>query len=140
MRWLTILLIATLSAVAPSHAQDRALIARIAVDQALTAYGKGGLTEIKILSQDCYKRDLDKIFCIYLDTAAQQIDIPIADRLKLPRDDYFNGIEYYRRVGQVLSHTNLTTSESNQFLLQCDKEINTELVIAAAKEAAEAGG
>lgn len=122
-----------------AHAEEASPISRIAVERALEAYGKGGQTALKISSRDCYEHDLDKIFCIYLDTAAQQIDQPIADGLNMPRDTYFNGTEFLNRVGPILVDAGLNMHESNAFLRRCSEEVNAAMLRAAIRAAVQSG-
>jgi hypothetical protein len=126
--------------IGPSYAGDTSPLARIAAERALEAYGRGGMTAIKSASRDCYERDLDKIFCIYVDTAAQQIDRPMADMLKLPRDSYFYGDEFLNRAGPILVTAGLSMQESNEFLRRCYDEVVEALSRDAVKAAAQAGG
>lgn len=109
-------LIAVISYMA--NAQDRPQLADVAAKQSIALYRSGGMTAVKINSQDCHKYILDKIYCIYLDTAAQQIDRAVVDDLKLPRDPYFDSEQMLDRVGLVLIEAGMNMQDANSFLRQ----------------------
>jgi hypothetical protein len=101
-----------------AHAQDRPQLADVAAKQSIALYRSGGMTAIKINSQDCHKYILDKIYCIYLDTAAQQIDRAVVDDIKFARDPYFDSEQMLDRTGPILIEAGMNMQDANVFLRQ----------------------
>lgn len=135
MRNLTIFCLLSFIYIGSAAAQDTAPTARTAVERALSAYHQGGLTQIKTASENCYTRDPDEIYCIYLDTAAQQIDGEAANELGTPRSDYFQGAQFLERARPAFLNAGLNMQESNAFLRLCYEEVSAEMRRARARGA-----
>ncbi len=101
-----------------AYAQDRPQLADIAAKQSIALYRNGGITAMKLNSQDCHKYILDKFYCVYLDAVAQQIDRAVVDDLKLPRDSYFDSEQMLERAGPVLIEAGMNMQDANVFLRQ----------------------
>ena len=112
---------------ASTFAAERSPIARIAWDSVDSAYRSGGMTSVKTVIQDCYKRDLSGIYCIYMDTAGRLIDISAAKFHGFPPDEYFLDEQYLPRVGPSLINAGLSMTEANAFLRKCGEEITAEV-------------
>lgn len=100
----------------PAFAQDRPQLADMAARQTHALYKSGGLTALKINSQDCHKYLLDKFYCIYLDTAAQQIDRSFAEAAGFPVDPYFGADQFLERAGPILIDSGMNMQDANDFL------------------------
>lgn len=100
----------------PALAKDRPQLADIAARQTHALYKEGGLTALKINSQGCHRHITDKFYCIYLDTAAQQIDRSVANSAGFPMDPYFNGDQFLERIGPILLGAGMNMQDANDFL------------------------
>src|SRR5690606_21380752 len=100
----------------PASARDRPQLADIAVRQTHALYKNGGLIALKGNSQDCHKYIMDKFYCIYLDTAAQQIDQSFAQAAGFTVDPYFSGDQFLERVGPILFAAGMDMQGANDFL------------------------
>ncbi|MCR6663794.1 MAG: hypothetical protein NVV60_11800 [Luteimonas sp.] len=100
----------------PAMAKDRPQLADVAARQTHALYKSGGLIALQINSQDCHKYLEDKFFCIYLDTAAQQIDQSFASAAGFPLSPYFSGDQFLERVGPILFDAGMNMQDANDFL------------------------
>ena len=88
---------------------------------------KGGLSQTKIYSQQCYQTAKDKLDCIYFDTAASIVDRGMAEELGMPRDEYYDSEKYLERAGKILVKDRRSMQEANDFLSQIYGETKAAL-------------
>ena len=123
-------LLLPLSAMA-ADAQDQNQLIDQAVSLTFEIYETHGMPGLKQNSQDCYQYVNDKVnekfLCIYLDTAAQQIDRAIADPLNAPRNPYFDNKQFLDRAGIVLHRSGMSMRDANAFLNQIYQQVEASL-------------
>lgn len=104
-------------------AQDRSVLPEVAVRQSVGLYESGGMSALRVNSQDCYTSILDKFFCFYLDLVAQEIDAKWVSTVGGPADPYFEYEKVFNRIKPVLVTSGMTMNEANAFLLKAQSDI-----------------
>ena len=99
-----------------AQAQDRPQLADMAARQSLALYKSGGLSALINNSQDCHKYLLDKIYCIYLDTTAYQIDQSFVKTMGGPGHPYFDTEQTRERFRPILTSSGMSVQQANDFL------------------------
>ena len=99
-----------------TFAQDRPQLADLAARQTLALYNSGGLIALITNSRDCHKYLRDKFYCIYMDTAAHQIDRSFSKAMSSPLNPYFDFNQSGKRIRPILISAGMNAQEVNDFL------------------------
>lgn len=107
---------ALLASFVPANAQNRELRADLVARQSLALYRTGGLVALLINSQQCHDAISDKLYCIYTDIAAAQIDRGFTGTMGVNGHPYFARLEFDKRNRPLLRAAGMGPKQADAFL------------------------
>jgi hypothetical protein len=109
---------ALVAGVLPSRAgtPSREVRADLVARQSLALYRTGGLAALLINSEQCHDAISDKLYCIYMDIAAAQIDRGFTGVMGVNRHSYFDDPKFQKRTQPLLRAAGMGPKQAEAFL------------------------
>lgn len=95
-----------------------------AADTAVATYKKTGMAGLAANVQDCYEKQKNKFYCLYLDLASRRIDQIFVEAMHFPPNEFFADEKFGGRIGPVLAKSNMDMDTANQYLATTTPVVN----------------
>ena len=82
----------------------------------VSTYKQYGVSGLISLSEDCYKKRPPNPYCTYVDLAARQIDLTMAQAYGLPSNDFFDREALLNRVTPTLESLKIPPEKWGDYL------------------------